>query len=124
MSLVLQTVLFDCLLVLLCMACHEVGHILMARLHGVSVKKIGLSWMGMYIQRERTSGWAEVSICVAGAAMNLALAAAFWNTNHWFAICNLTFGWVNLLPISRSDGSHALQALRAMHHGVSADARG
>jgi hypothetical protein len=38
MSPVLQTVLFDCLLVLLCMACHEVGHILMARLHGVSVK--------------------------------------------------------------------------------------
>ena len=120
MSPVLQTVLFNCLLVLLCMACHEVGHILMASLHGVSVKKIGLSWMGMYIQRERTSGWAEVSICVAGAAMNLALAAAFWNTNHWFAICNLTFGWVNLLPISRSDGSHALEALRAMHQRVGA----
>ena len=120
MSPVLQTVLFDCLLVLLCMACHEVGHILMARLHGVSVKKIGLSWMGMYIQRERTSGWAEVSICIPGAAMNLALAAAFWDVNHWFALCNLTFGWVNLLPISRSDGSHALEALRAMHQRASA----
>jgi Zn-dependent protease len=113
-------ILFDCLLVLLCMASHEVGHMLMARLHHVTVKKIGFNWLGMYIQRERTSGWPEVSICLAGVAMNLALAAAFWDVNSWFALCNLTFGWVNLLPIAHSDGSHALEALRAMHQRASA----
>ncbi len=107
--------LLNCALVVLCMACHEVGHILVARFHYVEVKKIGFSWMGMYIQRARTSGWPEVSVCIAGATMNLALALAFWDVNHWFALCNLTFAWVNLLPIPHSDGSHALEAIRAMH---------
>lgn len=112
--------LLNCALVVLCMACHEVGHILAARFHYVRVKKIGFNWMGMYIQRARTSGWPEVSVCIAGATMNLALAIAFWNVNHWFAICNLTFAWVNLLPIPHSDGSHALEALRAMHQRTGA----
>ena len=109
------TLLFKCALVALCMACHEAGHIMLARAHNVTVKKIGISWKGMYIQRERTSGWPEVSICIAGATMNLALAIAFWDVNSWFVLCNLTFAWVNLLPIRNSDGSHALEAMRAMY---------
>lgn len=111
--------MFDCALVLLCLVCHELGHILVARFHYVQVKKIGISWMGMYIQRARTTGWPEVSICIAGAMMNLALAIAFWDVNSWFALCNLTFAWVNLLPIPHSDGSHALEAFRAMRQQVS-----
>lgn len=114
------SLLFKCALVVLCMACHEAGHIMLARAHNVTVKKIGVSWMGMYIQRERTVGWPEVSICIAGAAMNLALAIAFWDVNSWFALCNLTFAWVNVLPIPHSDGSHALEALRAMYQRASA----
>ena len=111
--------LLNCGLVVLCMACHEVGHILVAHFHHVEVKKIGFSWMGMYIQRARTSGWPEVSVCIAGAMMNLALAVAFWQVNGWFALCNLTFAWVNLLPIPHSDGSHALEAIRAMYQRAS-----
>lgn len=107
--------LFKCALIVLCMMCHEVGHILVARFHHVEVKKIGFNWMGMYIQRARASGWPEVSVCIAGATMNLALAIAFWDVNSWFALCNLTFAWVNLLPIPHSDGSHALEAFRTMH---------
>jgi Zn-dependent protease len=112
--------LWSVLLIVLCMVCHECGHILAARFHHVPVHKIGVNWMGMYIQRARTSGWPEVTVCIAGAAMNLALAAAFWNVNHWFALCNLTFGWVNLLPIPHSDGSHALEAIRAMQQRIGA----
>lgn len=111
----LPDLLLNCALVLLCMACHELGHVLVARFHYVPVKRIGFNWMGMYIQRARTTGWPEVSVCLAGAAMNLGLAIAFWDINHWFALCNLTFAWVNVLPIPHSDGSHALEALRAMH---------
>ncbi|HEV2462469.1 MAG TPA: site-2 protease family protein [Acidobacteriaceae bacterium] len=111
---VLLPLIFKCALVLLCMLAHELGHILAARHFRVPVRKIGFSWMGMYIQRARTTGWPEISVCLAGATMNLLLALAFWNVSYWFALCNLVFGIVNLLPITNSDGSHALVALHAM----------
>lgn len=111
----LLSFLWKCALVLLCMFAHELGHILVARHYRVPVRKIGVNWMGMYIRRARTTGWPEIQVCMAGAAMNLVLAAAFWNVNYWFALCNLVFGLVNILPITNSDGSHALAALRAMH---------
>jgi Zn-dependent protease len=114
------SLIFNCTLILLCMVLHELGHILVAYFYRVPVKKIGLSWMGMYIHRARTAGWPEVAICLAGAAMNLTLAIAFWNINGWFALCNLTFAWVNVLPIPHSDGSHALEALRAMYRRANA----
>ena len=112
--------IFNGALVLLCMAAHECGHILAARCYQVSVKRIGLNWLGPYIQRSRTLGWPEVSICLAGVAMNLLLALAFWNVSRWFAVCNLTFGWVNVVPLPHSDGRHALSALRAMFEQASA----
>lgn len=105
---------FKCMLVLFCMLAHELGHIMIARFNHVPIKKIGLNWMGMYIQRARGSGWAEISICLAGAAMNFTLALLFWNINNWFALCNLIFAIVNVLPIKNSDGTHALDAVRAM----------
>lgn len=110
----LLSLILKCALVLLCMLAHELGHILVARHFHVPVRKIGFNWMGMYIRRARTTGWPEISVCLAGATMNLLLALAFWNVNYWFALCNLVFGVVNLLPITNSDGSHALAALRAM----------
>lgn len=110
------SILFDCALMLLQLAltmlAHECGHIVVARYHGVRVKKISLRPLGPCIERERTTGWPEISICVAGAAVNLALAIAFWHADHWFAVCNFTFAWVNLLPIPHADGLHALEAWR------------
>jgi len=111
----LTPLLINCTLVLLCMALHELGHVFAAFFYRVPVRKIGISRMGMYIRRARTTGWPEVSICLAGAAMNFLLAVMFWNTGHWFALCNLTFALVNILPITHSDGSHALDALRTMY---------
>ena len=123
MSPVLLSVLLKCALILVCMLAHELGHVLVARFYHVQVRKIGFNWMGMYIQRGRTAGWPEISICLAGATMNLVLALAFWNVNSWFALCNLTFGWVNLLPIPHSDGKHALEALHAMRQPVPVEAK-
>ncbi|HEX5235982.1 MAG TPA: M50 family metallopeptidase [Silvibacterium sp.] len=111
----LLSLMFKCVLILLCMVTHEIGHILVARYYHVPVKKIGLNWMGMYIQRARTTGWPEISTCLAGATMNLVLAIVFWNILPWFALCSLTFAWVNILPIPHSDGQHALEAYEAMH---------
>lgn len=119
----LLSVSLKCALVLLCMIAHELGHVVVARYYHVPVRKIGLNWMGMYIQRARTTGWPEIAVCLAGATMNLVLALAFWNINYWFALCSLTFGWVNLLPIPHSDGRHALDALRAMHQPVPVQVR-
>lgn len=104
-----------CMLVLLCMLAHEVGHILVARFYHVPVKGIGVNWLGIYVRRARARGWPEIATCMAGATMNLTLAVVFWNVNSWFALCNLIVGLVNVLPITNSDGSHALDAIHAMH---------
>lgn len=111
---VLLSLIFKCALVLLCMLAHELGHILVARHFRVPVRKIGFNWMGMYVQRARSTGWPEIFVCMAGATMNLLLALVFWNVSYWFALCNLVFGIVNILPITHSDGSNALAALHAM----------
>lgn len=107
----LQTLIIDCALILIALIAHELGHVLVARLFGVPVKKFGISWTGPYVRRARTTGWREVAVCLAGATVNLLMALAFWNISHWFALFNLTAGVVNLLPITNSDGSHALEAL-------------
>lgn len=116
----LLSLLTKCSLVLACMLAHELGHFLVARFFYIPVRKIGFNRMGMYIQRARGTGWPEVCTCLAGAAMNLTLALLFWNINYWFALCNLTFAWVNLLPIPHADGRHALEAMRLMHQRAGA----
>lgn len=112
---VIFSLLMNCALAVACMFAHELGHIIVARYYRVPIRKIGFNWTGMYIQRARVSGWAEVSTCMAGAAMNMSLALLFWNVNYWFALCNLVFAVVNILPIANSDGTHALEAVRAMN---------
>lgn len=103
------------LLILICMTSHELGHVFAAWFYRVPVRRIGFGRLGMYIQRARAEGWPEVAICLAGPFTNLLLAFVFRDSNAWFALCNLTFGWVNLLPIAHSDGLHAWEAIRAMN---------
>lgn len=103
-------------LVFICMLAHELGHIVVARYYKIPVRKIGINWMGMYIQRARSKGWAEIATCLAGCAVNLALAVMFWNgrmpgMSYYFALCNAVCSVVNLLPIPHSDGKHAWEAL-------------
>ena len=88
---------------------HEAGHIAAAWFFHVRVKGLGISWLGPYTRRERTRGWREVLICLAGPAVNLALAMLAWNRWRMFAEWNLVLGVVNLLPISNSDGTHACE---------------
>lgn len=107
-------------MVALAMVLHECGHLLAAARYGVRVKRLGVNWMGCCLTRERSQGWPEIAICVAGPAMNLLLAALFWQTSHWFALANLSFGWVNLLPLPHSDGRHAWGLMRAMTRRVQA----
>ena len=97
-----------------CTLAHELGHVLVARSFGIPVKKLGFNWTGIYTQRARSAGWPEVATCLAGPAMNLTLALLLAPTQFWFALGNLVFALVNLLPIANSDGTHALEAVRAI----------
>lgn len=99
---------------ILAMLAHECGHVVLARYHRVEIKKITFGLLGPCIHRERTAGWPEVSICLAGIAVNFALAVAFWRADYWFALCNFTFAWLNFLPLPHADGRHALEAWREL----------
>lgn len=100
------------LAVIACVGLHEVGHVLAALSFRVPIRKIGITWRGVYIQRARSAGWPEIAICLAGPAANCMLAVALWHVDRQFALYNLVFGVVNLLPFQHSDGTHALAELR------------
>lgn len=77
----LGAVLFTLLLVLLVFACvllHELGHVFMARQFGVRVHDVSLSAIGGVSRMEQIPNdpRSEISIALAGPAVNVAVAAA------------------------------------------------
>jgi Zn-dependent protease len=94
------------------MILHESGHVLVALLCGVKVKKVGICRRGMYTVREPGPRWINVAISAAGPLMNLLLAFAFWNGYPIFAEVNLIACLYNLLPIPNSDGTRILALLQ------------
>lgn len=108
----LERLIVNCLLVVACMIAHELGHIVTALFFRIPVKEVGISWKGPYIRRGRGIGWPEVATCLAGPAVNLVLAILLWKVSSWFALCNLVFAVVNVLPIRNSDGTHAMDAMK------------
>jgi Zn-dependent protease len=99
------------------MILHECGHIAAARLCGVKVKKVGISWIGLFVQRESGPRWANLLISFSGPFVNLLLAAALWNTMPAFAQVNLFIGIGSLIPLPKSDGSRILALLHAPAEG-------
>ncbi len=91
---------------------HEASHILMARLQGLKVKRIGITWKGPYIVREAGTSEQNLRVCLAGPMVNLILAALCLRVAPAFALCNLVLGGFNLLPIPSSDGQRAWQLWR------------
>jgi Zn-dependent protease len=96
---------------LLVILLHEAAHIAAAWSLGLGVKRVGVSWKGMYIVRESGPPVANMVTTLAGPFLNLALVAA-WPISHEFAIANLVFGIGNLLPMKSSDGLRALALAR------------
>jgi Zn-dependent protease len=84
---------------------HECGHISVALLCGVRVKRVGLSKTGLYTVREVGPKWANLCISLAGPLTNLLLAVSLRNSLPTFAWVNLVACAYNLLPIPNSDGS-------------------
>lgn len=93
------------------MLLHESGHIVVAVLCGVKVKKVGLSRVGLYTVREAGPKWANLCISFAGPMVNLLLAVTLRNEWPLFALVNLIACLYNLLPIPNSDGKRILAVL-------------
>lgn len=117
--LVLGSMLFTMLLGIPAMLLHECGHIVVAYLFGVKVKKVGISRMGLYTVREAGPRWANICISAAGPLVNLLLAATLRDVLPTFAWVNAIAFAYNLLPIPSSDGKRIVLLLQE----ASAEAR-
>ena len=95
------------------MILHECGHIVAARLCGVKVKQVGISWLGLFVRRESGPRWANLLISFSGPLINLLLASALWSTTSGFAQVNLFIGVGSLIPLPKSDGKRILALLRS-----------
>lgn len=93
------------------MILHECGHLAVALLCGVNVKKVGLSRRGLYTVREPGSKWINIAVSAAGPAVNLLLAISLWSALPQFAEVNLVACLYNLLPIPNSDGTRIMALL-------------
>jgi hypothetical protein len=108
-----QKVMSDILLSgLAALALHEGAHIAVARLQGLAIKHVGISWKGPYVVREPGSRQSNICISLAGPLMNVVIAMVFWHTAPTFALCNAVLGIFNFLPIPQSDGLRALRLIR------------
>ncbi|MGD1071405.1 MAG: hypothetical protein ABSB15_14790 [Bryobacteraceae bacterium] len=95
---------------LLVLLLHEAAHLATALSLGINVKRIGVSWKGMYIVRDPGPPLANMLTTLAGPFLNL-LLAVMWPTRHEFAFMNMIFGLTNLFPFGGSDGQRALTLL-------------
>ena len=107
----MKAMLSAMLLGLPAMILHECGHITAAHLCGVKVKRIGISWIGLFVQRESGPTWANLLISISGPVINLILASALWCTMPAFAQVNLFVGIGSLFPLPKSDGKRILALL-------------
>ena len=98
---------------LLAMTVHEAGHMVAARLAGIKVSGLGVSWKGMYTLRETGSARGNMFVSLAGPLVNLALLA-LWHWNPTFGLANLCFFGINALPIQGSDGERAWRCWNEM----------
>jgi membrane-associated protease RseP (regulator of RpoE activity) len=107
----ISSMLFVMLLGFPAMLLHECGHLLVALLCGVKVKKVGLCKTGLYTVREPGPNWANLSISLAGPLVNFVLAVVLRDSFPTFAWVNAIAFAYNLLPIPNSDGSRVLALL-------------
>lgn len=103
--------LFAMLLGIPAMLLHECGHISVALLCGVRIKKVGFSLTGLYTVREPGPRWANLCVSLAGPLTNLVLAIALRDIQPTFAWINVIACGYNLLPIPNSDGTRVLALL-------------
>jgi Zn-dependent protease len=97
---------------IIAMLIHEAGHFLAAEIWGIKTKGVRLTVLGLAVVRERGPWFHSLIVSLAGPLMNVAVGLATWP--GLFAQANLFIGLFQLLPISASDGTHALECVAAM----------
>ncbi len=138
----LMTGVLTSLVFLLCVLAHEFGHVVAARRHDVGTGSVTLNLLGGYAQLEDLAPTprAEFAIGVAGAAINLVLAAVFAATAllyfsveqgatlvlaalSWLTAVNILLGVLNLVPALPLDGGRVLSAVLWWRTGRRDEAR-
>lgn len=98
---------------------HELGHFLTIKAFGGKVRTLHLSIVGAEIYPEYGRPlpyWKEIITAAAGPLANVLLAVVSVGTGqHLFAGFNLSFGFLNLLPIHALDGGRILASCLNAH---------
>ena len=101
---------------LLAAALHETGHLAALMTFQIPVTALELHAGGAVIRAALPGGRREALALAAGPAVNLLLAAVFWQPWHIFALCNLALAIGNLLPLPKRDGGRIVRVLRRKRH--------
>jgi Zn-dependent protease/CBS domain-containing protein len=105
--------------------CHEIGHAIMARRHGIPVGPIVLTPVGGIAPMENMcrEPKIEMQVALAGPVVSLLLGGILWALAEftgnefpllWLALANAAFGAFNLVPAFPLDGGRVLRASLAM----------
>ena len=98
--------------------CHEIGHLVVMLMLGVTVHQIELTVFGAEIRTSHmdVSPAGAVAVYAAGAVTNLFSAAVTYIfpvsfRSDFFAVCSMALAFVNLLPIRTLDGGCILEII-------------
>ena len=107
--------------VVLVVALHESGHVLMARVCKIRLRELKLGIFGAALSPQSClySYKKEILLCLGGPLMNflsVLVVTAFFDTPNfeYFKECSIALGALNLLPISGFDGGRIFTALLSM----------
>ena len=101
---------------ILSVAIHEFGHVVIARLCGIELSELKLGIFGASIipRRNIFSYKKEILLCLGGPAFNFLSAFLFYHLrkdpNSLFLISSLSLGILNLFPIQGFDGGRIFEA--------------
>jgi Zn-dependent protease len=91
---------------------HEFGHVVACRALGIKVLKVGISWRGPFVRRERSTPANNLLVHLYGPVMNLFLCLMTLGIMKQFALVNMMVACVNLLPFRGSDGYQSIRAVK------------
>ena len=104
------------ILIALAIAFHELGHvlaILLTRAGEVKGFIINLKGFGVKWSPYAKEPFKRALVSLSGPAVNFALAAILYGAGfEFFALANLVFGVVNMLPLPGADGLRAFTQLK------------
>lgn len=107
--------------VVLAVALHEGGHVLMARVCKIHLRELRLGIFGAALSPQSSlySYKKEIMLCLGGPLMNflsVLVVTAFFDTPRfeYFKECSMALGLLNLLPILGFDGGRIFTSMLSM----------